>query len=66
MSDFVATLLAALTFCVGLMLLNAVTRLALQWHVAPTDLAENGMLQYGLAMVAAGTAWRGAVRVPIA
>jgi hypothetical protein len=66
MPDFLATLLAALVFCLGLIALNALTRLALQWQVAPMDLAENGMLQYGLAVAAAATVWRRTVRPRIA
>ncbi|MDO9425997.1 MAG: hypothetical protein Q7T93_04125 [Methylobacterium sp.] len=66
MPDFVATLVASLIFCLGLMLLNAGTRLALQWYAAPADLAENGMLQYGLALAAAATVWRRTVRGRIA
>ncbi len=66
MPDFLATLLAALVFCLGLIALNALTRVALQWHVAPMDLAENGMLQYGLAVAAAATVWRRTVRPRIA
>ena len=66
MPDFLATLLAVLVFCLGLIALNALTRLALQWQVAPMDLAENGMLQYGLAVAAAATVWRRTVRPRIA
>ncbi len=58
MPEFVATLLAAAAFCVTLLLLNAATRLLLQAHFGPPDLAENGFLQYGGALVAARATYR--------
>lgn len=58
MPDFVAALLAAAVFCIGVILLNALTRLALQMQVAPNDLAENGFVQYGGALVLARVAYR--------
>lgn len=64
MPDFVATLAAAALFCGGVLILNGLTRLALHLHLAPYDLAENGLLQYGLALGLAGLFWRRAVRGP--
>lgn len=64
MPDFIAALVAAAIFCAGLILLNGLTRLALQMHVAPADLAENGLLQYGLAAALAGSTWRRSLRRP--
>ncbi|GJD44305.1 hypothetical protein AFCDBAGC_2171 [Methylobacterium cerastii] len=58
MPDFVAALLAAAAFCLALMALNALTRLVLQWHIAPSELAENGLLQVGGALVLARVAYR--------
>ena len=58
MPDFVAAMITAAAFCAGLILLNALTHWALQAQIAPTDLAENGLLQYGLALVLAGLTWR--------
>ncbi|MBY0257952.1 hypothetical protein [Methylobacterium sp.] len=65
MPDFVATLAAAALFCGGVLILNGLTRLALHLHLAPADLAENGLLQYGLALGLAGLFWRLAARDPI-
>ncbi|MCJ2047091.1 hypothetical protein MKK58_21495 [Methylobacterium sp. J-078] len=62
MPDFVATLAAAALFCGGVLILNGLTRLALHLHLAPFDLAENGLLQYGLALGLAGLFWRRAAR----
>ncbi|NEU12216.1 hypothetical protein G3T14_08730 [Methylobacterium sp. BTF04] len=62
MPDFVAALVTAAIFCAGLIALNGLTRLAIAWHVAPSDLGENGLLQYGLAVALAGVAWRRALR----
>ncbi|KQO52159.1 hypothetical protein ACYQR9_13175 [Methylobacterium sp. CM6241] len=61
MPDFVAALITAAVFCAGLILLNALTRWAIQTQIAPADLAENGMLQYGLALALAGFTWRRAL-----
>jgi hypothetical protein len=58
MPDFVAALAAAAAFCVGLIALNAMTRLILHWPGAPPDLAENGFLQIGGALVLARLAYR--------
>ncbi|WP_375464491.1 hypothetical protein [uncultured Methylobacterium sp.] len=58
MPDFVAALLAAAAFCITLVALNALTRLLIQGHVAPQDLAENGFVQFGGAVVAARAAYR--------
>ena len=66
MPDFVAALITAAVFCAGLILLNALTCWAIQTQIAPADLAENGMLQYGLALAAAATVWRRTVRGRIA
>ncbi|KAB1076300.1 hypothetical protein [Methylobacterium planeticum] len=58
MPDFVAALAASAAFCVGLIALNALTRLLLHWHFAPPDLAENGFVQVGGALVLARAAYR--------
>ncbi|GEP05083.1 hypothetical protein [Methylobacterium oxalidis] len=58
MPDFVAALAAAAVFCLSLIVLNALTRLALLWQVAPHDLAENGFLQLGGAVILARAAYR--------
>ena len=58
MPDFIAALLTAAVFCGVLIALNALTRLAIQMQVAPSDLAEGGFVQYGAALVLAGTTWR--------
>ena len=62
MPDFVAALLASAVFCLAVIALNALTRLALQAHLAPDGLMEGGLLQYGGAVVLAGTAYRRALR----
>ncbi|MBK3401729.1 hypothetical protein H0176_15655 [Methylorubrum populi] len=64
MPDFVAAALASAVFCLGVIALNALTRLALQAYLAPDGLAENGFLQYGGALLLAGTTYRRATRVP--
>ncbi|MCJ2131738.1 hypothetical protein [Methylobacterium sp. E-045] len=64
MPDFVAALITAAAFCAGLILLNALTRWGIQAHMAPADLAENGLLQYGLAIALAGFTWRRALATP--
>lgn len=64
MPDFVAALVAAAIFCAGLIVLNALTRLAMQLQIAPSDLAENGFLQYGGALALAGSTWRRAQARP--
>lgn len=66
MPDFVAALVSAAIFCAGLILLNGLTRLAMQVQIAPADLAENGLLQYGVALALAGATWRRALRRPSA
>ena len=58
MPDFIAALLATATFCLALLALNALTRLALHWHVVPGDFAEGSLLQYGGAAVLARSAYR--------
>ncbi|AWN42240.1 hypothetical protein [Methylobacterium durans] len=63
MPDFVAALTAAAAFCLGLIALNALTRLALICQVAPSDLAENGFVQFGGAVILARAAYR---RAPLA
>jgi hypothetical protein len=65
MPDFIAALLTAATFCIGLMALNALTRLAIQMQIAPSDLAEGGLVQYGGALVLATATWRRAQRRPV-
>lgn len=62
MPDFVATLLSAAAFCLALVALNALTRLLVQWQLAPTELAPNGFLQYGGALALAHVAYR---RTPV-
>ncbi len=62
MPDFVAALLSAVAFCAALLALNALTRCLIQWHLAPQSLAENGLLQYGGALVLARAAYRRAPR----
>ncbi len=64
MPDFVAAALASAVFCLAVIALNALTRLALQTHLAPDGLAENGFLQYGGALALAGSTYRRATRVP--
>lgn len=64
MPDFVAASLASAVFCLAIIALNAVTRLALQTPLAPDGLAENGFLQYGGALALAGTTYRRASRLP--
>ncbi|MCC0808224.1 hypothetical protein FPV16_18750 [Methylobacterium sp. W2] len=64
MPDFVAALITAAAFCAGLILLNVLTRWAIQAQIAPADLAENGLLQYGLAIALAGFIWRRALATP--
>lgn len=64
MPDFVAALITAAAFCAGLILLNVLTRWAIQAQIAPADLAENGLLQYGLAIALAGFTWRRALATP--
>ena len=50
MPEFVASLLAAAAFCLTLLALNALTRLLIQAHIAPSDLGETGYLQVGGAL----------------
>ena len=65
MPDFVAALLASAVFCLALVALNALTRLALQAQLAPDGLMEGGFLQYGGALVLAGSTYRRAVRAQV-
>ncbi|GJD94647.1 hypothetical protein [Methylobacterium iners] len=65
MPDFIAALLTAATFCIGLMALNALTRLGIQWQITPSDLAEGGMVQYAGALALAGMTWRRSLRRPV-
>ncbi|WP_019904591.1 hypothetical protein [Methylobacterium sp. 77] len=58
MPDFVAALITAAAFCAAVIVTNALTRWALQMHLAPADLAENGFLQYGVSLAFAASAWR--------
>ncbi|MDB5646281.1 hypothetical protein [Methylobacterium sp.] len=62
MPVFVAALVAATVFCTSVLVLNGLTLLALRLHLAPADMGENGLAQYGLALVAAGFLWRRAGR----
>ncbi|MBB2962498.1 hypothetical protein [Methylobacterium sp. R2-1] len=64
MPDFVAAALASAVFCLAVIALNALTRLALQAHLAPDGLAENGFLQFGGALALAGTTYRRTTRLP--
>lgn len=64
MPDFVAALVAAAIFCGGLILLNGLTRMIMPLSIAPADLAENGLLQYGAALALAGATWRRALGRP--
>ncbi|KQT50389.1 hypothetical protein ASG52_06090 [Methylobacterium sp. Leaf456] len=64
MPDFVAALFASALFCLALLALNALTRLAIQAHLAPDGLMEGGFVQYGGALVVAGAVYRRAVRPP--
>ncbi|MEE7506257.1 hypothetical protein ACLBXO_00420 [Methylobacterium sp. C33D] len=58
MPEFVASLLAAAAFCLTLLALNALTRLVIQAHLAPSDLGETGFLQVGGALLMARAAYR--------
>ncbi|MBD8909196.1 hypothetical protein [Methylorubrum zatmanii] len=64
MPDFVAAALASAVFCLAVIALNALTRLALQTHLAPDGLAENGLVQFGGAVMLAGTTYRRTTRLP--
>ncbi|MCJ2037132.1 hypothetical protein [Methylobacterium sp. J-068] len=64
MPDFITGLAAAALFCAGILIFNGLTRLALQLNVAPLDLAENGFVQYGLALALSGALWRRHARAP--
>lgn len=58
MPEFVASLLAAAVFCLTLLALNALTRILIQTHLAPSDLGESGFLQVGGALLLARAAYR--------
>lgn len=62
MPDFVASLAAAAVFCLALIALDALTRFALQWHIAPEGLGEPGFLQIGGALALAHVTYRRAVQ----
>ena len=62
MPEFVASLLAAAAFCLALLALNALTRVLIQTHVAPSDLGESGFIQIGGALLLARVAYR---RAPV-
>lgn len=66
MPDFIVALIAAIVFCLSVVVLNALTNLAIGLHVAPVDLGENGFLQYGLALAAGYRSWRLAARRALA
>ena len=66
MPEFIVTLIAAIVFCLSVIVLNALTGLAIGLRVAPADLSENGLLQYGLALVLAHLVWRLAARRDVA
>ena len=55
MPDFVATLVAATLFCTGLIVLNALTRVA--QHAFALGIDENGLPQLAGAALLAGWAW---------
>jgi hypothetical protein len=61
MPDFVATLIAALALCIGLIALNTLTR----WTTPlwPVAVDENGLLQIGGAIAIACLARRQAMRL---
>lgn len=61
MPDFIAALITAAVFCAGVIVLNALTRFAIQMQIAPSDLAEGGLVQYGAALVIARSTWRRAI-----
>lgn len=62
MSDFVAALAATALFCTGVLVFNALTRLALRMAWMPADLSENGFLQFGLALALSVALFRKASR----
>lgn len=66
MPDFIVALLASIVFCLGVVVFNALTELAVRLKVAPTHLSENGLLQYGLALVVAYVVWQRAIRRDVA
>lgn len=65
MPDFIATLVAVAVFCIGVVALNALTRLALQMQLAPAGLAEGGVVQFGAALILAHAVWRRSVHTPV-
>ena len=58
MNDFVALLLAALTFCLGYWAAGWAVRLAVRFDLGHAHLGEGSMAQLCLALVAAVAAWR--------
>ncbi len=58
MNDFVALLLAALTFCLGYWLAGWAVRLAVRHDLGTTHLGEGSMAQLCLALAVAVAAWR--------
>ncbi|WP_163579812.1 hypothetical protein, partial [Klebsiella pneumoniae] len=58
MPDFVAALFAAAAFCMGVIAFNALTRAVVQMQIAPSDLGENGLAQFGGALLLARVAYR--------
>lgn len=56
MPDFIAILGASTLFCATVIVMNGLTRLAIQFNCATGDLAENGLAQFGVAIAIAGLA----------
>lgn len=56
--DFVALLLAALTFCLGYWIAGTLVRLAVRHGLGHAHLGEGSLAQVALALVAALAAWR--------
>ncbi|KMO42567.1 hypothetical protein VQ02_02500 [Methylobacterium variabile] len=57
-SDFVALLLAALTFCLGYWAAGAAVRLAVRLGLGHAHLGEGSLAQLCLALAAGVAAWR--------
>lgn len=58
MNDFVALLLAALTFCLGYWAAGLVVRFAMRHELGHVHLGEGSLAQLGLALAVAVAAWR--------
>ncbi|AWN47924.1 hypothetical protein DK419_17655 [Methylobacterium terrae] len=57
MNDFVALLLAALTFCLGYWAVGFAVRLAVRLDLGHAHLGEGSLAQVALALVAATVTW---------